>query len=305
MTGGAGFIGSHIVERLIEVGHEVSVIDNLRTGKLSNLDLKNVSFYNCDVVNKVAVFNTINNIKPDFIIHQAAQVSVAESIKDMVNDQEINIAGSLNIIEAAKSANVKKIVFASSAAVYGNPKFLPISCEHPINPTSPYGVSKYTVEQYLKVSKKLYGLDYTILRYSNVYGPRQDSKGEGGVVAIFSDKLANQESPFIFGDGMQTRDFIFVEDVAKANVAALTAPSGVYNVSSGHNVTVNHLYEMIVTSLGKTVEPIYKEEREGDIRHSVLDNTITQKKLNWKPQYLLEDGLNLTLRFYMENLANI
>ena len=120
MTGGAGFIGSHIVERLIEVGHEVSVIDNLRTGKLSNLDLKNVSFYNCDVVNKVAVFNTINNIKPDFIIHQAAQVSVAESIKDMVNDQEINIAGSLNIIEAAKSANVKKIVFASSAAVYGN-----------------------------------------------------------------------------------------------------------------------------------------------------------------------------------------
>ena len=151
----------------------------------------------------------------------------------------------------------------------------------------------------------MYGLDYTILRYSNVYGPRQDSKGEGGVVAIFSDKLANQESPFIFGDGMQTRDVIFVEDVAKANVAALTAPSGVYNVSSGHNVTVNHLYEMIVTSLGKTVEPIYKEEREGDIRHSVLDNTITQKKLNWKPQYLLEDGLNLTLRFYMENLANI
>lgn len=305
VTGGAGFIGSHIVEVLLEKGYEVAVIDNLSTGKVENLNLTNLDFFHCDILDSSKFLTIMEEIKPDYIIHQAAQVSVAESVNNVLFDQEVNIKGSLNIIEAAKKYNVKKIVFASSAAVYGNPEFLPIDLTHPIHPTSPYGLSKFTVEEYLRISKELFGIDYTVLRYSNVYGPRQDSKGEGGVVAIFSDKISNGEQPTIFGDGNQTRDFIFVGDVARANVAALTSESGTYHVSSGNYITINQLFDCMMETSSNKCAPIYKKERDGDIRNSVLDYTTTLEKLNWRPLVTLKEGLDRTLEFYKKSYAKI
>lgn len=298
VTGGCGFIGSHITEKLIEQNYQVAVIDNLVTGNEANLSLNNIEFYNHDISDD-SVVALIKNIQPDFIIHQAAQVSVSESVKDMYYDEKVNVKGSLNIIKAAAEANVKKIVFASSAAVYGNPKYLPVDTDHPTNPESPYGLTKLTVEHYLRLASEIYGIDYTALRYSNVFGPRQDTKGEGGVVAIFSEKIAQNETPVIYGDGHQSRDFIYVEDVANANIAALTRGSKmVLNVSRNDSITVNELFSIMNKITGASLHPIYEPARTGDIRDSTLCNEQTKRELQWNPEYSLKDGLGKTLEFY-------
>lgn len=303
VTGGAGFIGSHIVEKLLDKGYEVAVADNLSSGNIKNLEkIESIQFFNVDITNYEALKIVVHTFDPEYIIHQAAQVSVAASVKDVLNDETINIRGSLNVIEIAKNTNVKKIVFASTAAVYGEPEYLPIDALHRTKPMSPYGLSKYTVEKYLEMSKKLYQLDYTILRYSNVYGPRQDAKGEGGVVAIFSDKISNDEIPTIFGDGNQTRDFVFVEDVAQANVQALKYGSEkILNVSSSERTTINDLFTSMTKELNKSFVPLYKEERQGDIKDSSLSNKETRAILKWEPNFSLKKGLKKTLNYYVVN----
>lgn len=297
VTGGCGFIGSHIVDKLIREKHDVYVVDNLKSGHKKNLD-PSVQMMDCDI-NSDLMEKVIQDFQPEAIIHQAAQVSVAHSINDILYDENVNIRGTVNLIDLAKKYGVKKMVFASSAAVYGNPVSLPVDLTHPTNPLSPYGVSKLSVEYYLKMASQTFGLDYTILRYANVYGPRQDAHGEGGVIAIFSDCLANGKAPTIFGDGEQTRDFVYVEDVAAANVSALTmGHNQTLNVSSGEEITVNKLFETMQEAAGTSLEVNYKEERSGDIRKSVLCNKVTKEQLNWNPKTSLLEGLQNTLNFY-------
>lgn len=297
VTGGAGFIGSHIVEELLRNDYQVAIIDNFSTGRTENIEQLPIEVYNHDITHP-SVMKLITSLRPDYIIHQAAQVSVAESVKDLLFDEKVNIRGSLHIIKAAIKAKVKRVVFASSAAVYGDPVALPISLNHPTRPESPYGLAKLSVENYLKLSSKLYQLPYSILRYSNVYGPRQDSKGEGGVVAIFADRLSENVSPVIFGDGEQTRDFIFVKDVAAANVKALNATGNIsVHVSSGSCISINELFEMMNKAAGTNLNPIYKQSRQGDIRNSILEKEATKELLNWEPAVELFEGLQETIQF--------
>ncbi|MTH55041.1 NAD-dependent epimerase/dehydratase family protein [Bacillus mangrovi] len=299
VTGGCGFIGSHIVEELIESSYQVAIIDNMVTGNKKNIEgLDRVELFEHDITDP-GVVELVVSINPDYIIHQAAQVSVAHSVKDMNYDEQVNIAGSLNIIKAAAACKAEKLVFASSAAVYGNPEYLPIDTEHPVSPQSPYGLSKLTVEKYLEICHELYGLDYTALRYANVYGPRQDAHGEGGVIAIFSEKIAKADAPVIYGDGEQSRDFVYVKDVAHANVQALTNGSRqVLNVSRTESITVNQLFEVMARIAGQELKPFYEEERAGDIKHSKLCNKKTISELKWNPEVGLEEGLRKTLEFY-------
>lgn len=297
VTGGAGFIGSHIVEELLQNNFNVTVIDNFSTGRKENIEHLPIEVYNHDITNP-SVIELIVSLCPDYIIHQAAQVSVAASVKDFLFDEKVNIRGSLNVIRAAIESKVKRFVFASSAAVYGNPVALPLTINHPTEPLSPYGLTKLAVENYLILSSKLYQLPYSILRYSNVYGPRQDAMGEGGVVAIFSNQLTEKRTPIIYGDGEQTRDFIFVKDVAAANVKALHAKENIcVHVSSGSRISINKLFETMKEVAGSNLLPIYKQERSGDIRHSILTNKETKTLLHWEPSIKLHDGLQETLQF--------
>ncbi|MCP3032931.1 NAD-dependent epimerase/dehydratase family protein [Halobacillus sp. A1] len=298
VTGGCGFIGSHIVENLVELGYKVTVIDDLSSGDLDYIDETNVKFYKQDVANS-EVIEIIENEAPDYIIHQAAQVSVSKSILDINKDSKINIQGSVNLIKAAAQSNVKKIVFASSAAVYGNPEKLPVEIDHSINPLSPYGLSKYTVERYLKLAKDYYNVNYSILRYSNVFGPRQDAIGEGGVVAIFADRMINNLDISIHGDGEQTRDFVFVKDVADANVKALyRGDNSIFNVSSGERISVNELFNSMKEASHYSRKAIYSARRLGDIEHSMLDNEQTIANLNWNINYSIKQGIEETVDFY-------
>jgi UDP-glucose 4-epimerase len=297
VTGGAGFIGSHIVEELLQQDFNVTVIDNFSTGRRENIDHLPIEVINHDITDP-SVIELIHSLCPDYIIHQAAQVSVAESVRDILFDEKVNIRGSLHIINAAIIAKVKRVVFASSAAVYGNPVALPVTISHPTQPESPYGLTKLSVEKYLKLACKLYQLPYSILRYSNVYGPRQDAKGEGGVVAIFSNQLTKNRTPVIYGDGEQTRDFIFVKDVAAANVKALNAKENIcVHVASGSRISINKLFETMKKTAGSNLQPIYKQDRPGDIRHSILSNEETKTLLNWEPSINLYEGLQETLQF--------
>ncbi|PLR75938.1 UDP-glucose 4-epimerase [Bacillus sp. V3-13] len=298
VTGGCGFIGSHIVDGLLQKGYQVAVVDNLLTGKKENIKGKPVKFFECDILDE-RLFTAFEDFKPDYVIHQAAQVSVSESIADIVKDADINIKGTLQVIEASRKQKVKRVVFASSAAVYGNPDYLPIDLDHPTLPMSPYGLSKLTVEKYLELTKSLFDLDYTILRYSNVYGPRQSVEGEGGVIAIFSDLISKNINPTIHGDGEQTRDFIYVSDVAKANINALQAnKTGTFNVSSSQAITINDLFFTLINFSGQKLQPNYTEERKGDIRSSVLCNKLTQQELGWEPSVSLEVGLKATIEYF-------
>ena len=297
VTGGAGFIGSHVVDLLISEGYKVAVVDDLSTGSLKNLNQEKIDFYNVSILDKE--FNALaKSIKPSYIIHLAAQANVVNSINFIVDDAAINILGTVNVIDAAKSNDVKKIVYASSAAVYGDPMELPIKISHPINPKSPYGLSKYTAELYLQMAKQKYAIDYTILRYSNVYGPRQiHTHGEGGVVNTFFKYILDNQRPYIYGDGNQTRDFIYVKDVARANLKALELASGkTLNVSSGSSISINALFDMIISITGREVSPIYCAPRNSDIKHSVLDNSLTKIELDWYPEFDLRKGLEETLK---------
>lgn len=297
VTGGAGFIGSHVVDCLIESGHETVVVDNLATGKALHVHPK-AKLYVTDILSE-DLREIFAAEKPRVVIHQAAQVSVKGSVDEPLRDAEINILGTLNLLECCRATHVEKLIYASSAAVYGDPVYVGVDEQHPIQPLSLYGVSKYTPELYIKVYHHLYGLNYTILRYANVYGPRQDAAGEGGVVSIFIDKLLKGEHPIIYGDGEQTRDFVYVADVAAANVMALTrGDGGVFNVSTNTQTSVNELLALLSDLLHVRVEPRYEPPRPGDIRNSFLDNTLAVEALDWQPKYSLRAGLDETIVYY-------
>lgn len=297
ITGGAGFIGSNIADLLIDKGFEVVIIDNLSHGKEKNINPK-AKFYNCDIRDS-EILEIFQREKPQVLIHEAAQISVPNSIDDPVNDASINITGSLNLLEACRKTGVKKIIYPASAAIFGEPEYLPIDEKHPLNMMSGYGVTKHTVEHYLGVYKALYGIDYVILRYANVYGPRQDSSGEGGVVAIFSEKLIKDEIPYIYGDGEQIRDFVYVKDVAKANFMAITSGDNeIFNVSTNHKVSVNDLLNVINSVLGKNIKAVYTDERQGDIRNSYMTYGKIKNALGWTPDYNLETGIAETIEYY-------
>ena len=299
VTGGAGFIGSHIVEHLLEAGHEALVLDNFSTGRRENL-ITGVPVYEMDIINP-EITEVFRRVQPEAVIHQAAQVAVPVSLKDPVLDAQVNIIGTLNLLEACRTHGVSKVIFASSAAVYGNPAYLPVDEQHPVGPLSGYGVAKHAVEKYLEVYRELYGLKWTALRYANVYGPRQDALGEGGVVAIFINKLLQNQCPVIFGDGEQTRDFVYVKDVAAANVRALTfGDNRLFNISTGKASTVNELLLLLQQAIGSSLLGEYGPPRSGDILHSYLDQRRAAAELDWVPRYALDQGIKETVEFYLK-----
>ncbi|RNC62977.1 MAG: UDP-glucose 4-epimerase [Candidatus Dichloromethanomonas elyunquensis] len=294
VTGGAGFIGSNLVKELVKYGHAISVFDNLSTGKKENL-VGGVNFYLGDIRDKEYLNYSISQEKPEIIFHLAAQISVSQSVIDPVTDGEINIFGTLNLLKSAVKHEVQKIVFASSAAVYGRPQYLPIDENHIKRPLSGYGITKNTAEQYISIYQN-FGVDYTILRLANVYGAGQFAGNEGGVIAIFYDKLINGQVPVIYGNGEQTRDFIYVKDVVSAFMASINrGKAETLNISTGCACSVNQLFAFLKEILGKNIEAKYEDERPGDIRSSVLYNKQAVKVLNWKPLYSLRSGLTDTI----------
>jgi UDP-glucose 4-epimerase len=299
VTGGAGFIGSNLVDRLINDGFDTYVIDNLSTGKREFLNPR-AKFYQSDILDLQKMKEIFEEVKPKGVFHLAAQIDVQTSIHNPGLDAQMNILGTINIIELCKTYN-SKLIYSSSAAVYGTPLNLPVCEQHPIHPLSNYGISKYTPELYICCYAQLYNVKYTILRYANVYGPRQMPKGEGGVISIFINKMMNNEIPVVFGDGEHTRDFIYVEDVVTANLSALNAEkSGTYNISTNKRLSINKLIEKINTILNKKVVPEYKVERLGDINHSCLDNQLAKMELKWQPKYSIIEGLTKTCQFNKE-----
>lgn len=302
VTGGLGFIGSHLVDRLISEGYDTYIIDNLTSGQLNNLNPA-ATFYQADILNESQLRKIFNDVKPEALFHMAAQIDVQTSINNPNLDAMCNIIGSLNLIELCKTYNCK-IIYSSSAAIYGSPQYVPVTEEHPINPISNYGISKYTPELYIQTSANLHNLNFNILRYANVYGNRQVNNGEGGVISIFIDKIINGERPIIFGDGTQTRDFIFVEDVVSANIAALKcSANGTFNISTNKKTTINDLIHHLNSILDKKVVPIYEPIRKGDITHSTLDNQLAIKELNWNPKFLIKEGLIKTCDNFLNNMS--
>ncbi len=295
VTGGAGFIGSHIVENLLQAGHEPIVLDNLSHGKRENLP-PGTPLYEVDIRDAAGVEHVMGKTRPQVIIHQAAQVSVSYSVAYPAEDGEINILGTLNLLEEAQRHKVEKFIFASSVAVYGNPSYLPCDEYHPTVPRAPYGMSKLTAEAYIRLFHRLYGLRYTILRYGNVYGPRQDAEGEAGVIAIFISRMLAGEPTVIDGDGQQTRDFVYVGDVAHANLLALTAGDGeTLNLGTGQAIAILDLWQLLRRLTGYSLEAHHGLPRTGDIRHMVIDAERAQSVLGWKAETPLESGLRRTI----------
>jgi len=297
VTGGAGFIGSHLVDRLIELGHRVVVLDDLSCGKKENIN-KKVKFYKIDICNP-KIFEIFKKEKPDIVYHLAFQINVRKSVENPIENAKTNIFGSLNILENCRKYKVKKFIFASSVGVYGNPKFLPIQENHPLNPISPYSITKLTIEKYLQFYQTQ-GLDFVSLRFSNIYGPRQLSEiGEGGVVAIFIKKLLRGGRPTIFGNGNQTRDFLYVADAVEAAFLALKAKAGsIYNVSTNTETKIKDLLNLISKILNKKVKPIYKPLSRGEIISSRIDYSKIKRELGWRPKWSLEKGLVKTISWF-------
>ncbi|MBG9941037.1 NAD-dependent epimerase/dehydratase family protein [Brevibacillus formosus] len=300
VTGGAGFIGSNIVNALLDKGHNVLVLDTFarEMTELKNKYVKNIKM---DLLNN-SISTVFREFSPEIVFHLAAQVSVQKSMKQPLLDANVNTLGTIAILEQCVKNKVQKIIYSSSAAVYGNPKYFGIDEKHSINPLSHYGISKYASELYVKLYSNLANLDYTILRYANVYGMRQEPYGEGGVVSIFINKILQDQSPVIFGNGNQTRDFIYVKDVVAANMAALTTGSkGVYNISCNAPISVNDLCGIVLKITNKKITPVYKAAKPGDIEHSYLDNRLAYKELCWKPEYNIYEGIKEIYDYYLEN----
>lgn len=290
VTGGAGFIGSTLVDELVKHGHHVNIIDNLSTGRLENINVA-AMFFQADIIS-AELDSIFEQVKPDVVYHFAAQIDVQFSIENPVKDADINILGTIKVLECCQKHGVKKIIYPSSAAIYGEPSYLGIDEQHPIHPISYYGISKLTPEHYICVYSQLHGMKYTILRFANVYGPRQMVKGEGGVVAIFTDRVRKGGALNIFGDGEQTRDFIYVKDIVAANVQCLTyGDDETFNIGTGYPLSVNELVTTIENIIGKKMDANYLAPRQGDIVHSYFQNEKARRGLNWKPQYSLELGL--------------
>ena len=299
VTGGAGFIASHLVDALVERGFHVAVVDDLSSGHREFVN-PGAAFYQVDIRDASALARVFEVERPDFVDHHAAQISVVRSVADPVYDAQVNILGSLNVLEMARKYKVKKLVFASTGgALYGEPKKLPCDEEHPIAPLSNYGVAKRAVELYIHVYNQAFGLNYTVLRYANVYGPRQDPLGEAGVVAIFSQRMLKGSLCTIFGSGEQERDFVYVGDIVQANLFALEKGDlGKFNIGSGRGTSVNSIFSLLqgLTSYSKNAE--YAPARAGEVSRIYLDNSLARNVLGWRPGVSLEDGLRRTVEYF-------
>ncbi len=302
VTGGAGFIGSNLASALLKADHDVDVIDNLSTGKLENLP-PGVRFHEADIASPV-VDKIFERGQYDVVIHLAAQMDVRKSVADPKFDAETNILGGVNLLQAAVRQRVGKFIFASTGgAIYGEQDYSPADEKHPLNPISPYGISKLAFEKYLHFYNIEHGLQYIALRYANVYGPRQNSEGEAGVVAIFSERMLEGRKAVVFGDGLQTRDFVYVGDVVKANILALEYDnSDVFNVGTGRETDINTIFDMIKSATGSAQDRINEAARPGEQRRSCIDHSKISKHLGWKPQIDLENGIRKTVEYFKSKL---
>ncbi len=301
VTGGAGFIASHVVDRYIDLGHEVVVVDNLVTGNRANLNPK-ARFYEVDIRDP-ELGKVFEKEKPDVVNHHAAHIDVRKSVEDPSYDAQVNILGSINLLRAAVKNGVKKVIYISTAgAVYGEPESLPIVEGSPINPICPYGISKHTVEHYLFQASKTDGLKYTVLRYPNVYGPRQDPRGEAGVNAIFIGIMLKGKVPTIYGKGHECRDYVYVGDLVNANEATLDRGEGeIYNLGSNTGTTVDQLFDILSGLLDFHQEPKRAPLRTGEVERIYIDGSKAKRDLGWVPKVDLKTGLAMTVDFYKKH----
>ncbi len=303
VTGGAGFIGSHVCDAFVRAGHDVIALDNLSSGKKENLDPR-VRLEVLDIRSAEAAA-LIRSERPQVLCHLAAQMDVRRSVEDPRFDAEANILGFINLLEASRASGVKKVVFSSTGgAIYGEQDVFPAPESHPTRPVSPYGVSKASGELYLGYYKAQYGLQYVALRYANVYGPRQNPHGEAGVVSIFSTRLLTGKECTIYGEGKQTRDFVYVEDVARANLLATEKDySGPINIGTGVETDINRLYTLLAQAAGVDRPAVRAPGRPGEQLRSCVDNALARKVLGWQPTVNVEEGLRRTISFFREHVA--
>jgi UDP-glucose 4-epimerase len=303
VTGGAGFIGSHVVDQFLAAGHEVVIVDNLSTGRERNIN-PSAHFYRMDIRDPELI-KILEQEKPEVVDHHAAQMDVRRSVVDPIYDADVNILGTLNLLEACRKTGVRKVVYISSGgAAYGEPVYLPCDEKHPIDPLCPYGVTKHTVEHYLFLYQSLYGLDYAVLRYPNVYGPRQDPHGEAGVVAIFTGLMLQGKPVTIFGSGEQERDFVLVTDCARANLmVAAPGPSGIFNLGCGAGTTINQIFNALKLIIGYPEAANYGPGKAGETFKIYLDAQRAGRELGWEPTYSLVDGLAKTVEYFKTNEA--
>jgi len=304
VTGGAGFIGSHVVDKLIERNMMPIVVDDLSSGKLENLDPKAL-FYHQDINDEEMMERVFRIHRPRYVFHLAAQISVSKSVREPLDDAMMNIIGTLKLLELATANGAEKFIFSSTGgAIYGDDvSTVPTPETEPANPCSPYGIAKLSVDHYLRFYSVSRHLTCISLRYGNVYGPRQDPDGEAGVVAIFAKGMIQNDTVRVFGDGENVRDYVYVEDVAEANVNCVThEDSDIFNIGTGIGTTVNRLFETMAKVSGYDRKPVYEEPRPGDLRVSILNSEKAQEKLKWRPKVCIEDGLVKTIDFFREEL---
>ena len=303
VTGGAGFIGSHLVDRLIQEGHEVVVVDNLSTGKRRNLN-RAARLVKLDI-QSWRLERIFRNERPHMVMHLAAQMDVRKSVEDPMFDAQVNVLGTLNVLQQSIKHGVRKVVFSSSGgAIYGEQEIYPAPESHVTRPLSPYGVSKLCGEQYLSYYQRVNGIQIVSLRYANVYGPRQDPEGEAGVVAIFIQKLLNNEQAIVNGNGRQTRDFVYVEDVVEANLAAMGQDiQGTYNVGTGEETSVNDLLGILVRHTNSTCKEVHGPAKGGEQARSVIDSGKLRQELSWESRTELSEGLKRTVDYFRERMG--
>jgi UDP-glucose 4-epimerase len=298
VTGGAGFIGSHLVDRLIQEGHELVVVDNLSTGKRRNIN-RAAEFYKLDIQSGWRLARVFRNERPSLVMHLAAQMDVRRSVEDPTYDAQVNILGTVNVLQQAVNHGARKVIFASSGgAIYGEQEVFPASEAHPTQPLSPYGISKLSGEHYLAYFQRLSGIQCVALRFANVYGPRQDPEGEAGVVAIFTRKLLSGEQAIINGNGRQTRDFVFVDDVVEAHLAVMGKDvQGTYNVGTGEETTVNELFRILADEIRPGAKELHGPAKKGEQIRSVID-AAKLHQLGWEPKISIRDGLARTVEYF-------
>jgi UDP-glucose 4-epimerase len=304
VTGGAGFIGSHVVDAYVQAGLDVAIVDNLATGSRANLHSA-ARLYEVDIRDGAELDRVFADERPAIVSHQAAQASVRGSMEDPLRDAATNVLGSLNVLEASRKFGVRKLIYAATGgAAVGEPRYLPVDEDHPVEPLSPYGSSKHAVEHYVSLYRQTFGLDTTILRYTNIYGPRQDPRGEAGVIAIFAGLMLTGGQPVVNGTGEQERDYVYVGDVARANVLALEKGDGrMFNIGTGVSTSVNELFDMLAELTGYGEPRRHGPALSGEVFRIYVTNDRARRELGWEPTVTLDEGLRLTVESIRATLA--